>query len=142
MASKNAFALRFTRYIVREMQEITAHGAVMANHSDKGRTFVKNSLGIGGDIGHGTRYIGFSGYQTVEYKGKGARYAVAYFWGMGKALGAWDALRGTTTNGVDTHAIAESYADAARQDLGDEIFTQWEDKGKHYASRFLSGEIG
>lgn len=129
---------RFTRYIVREMQIIVRDGAVFAGHGDWGRAFVSNALQIGGNIGHGTRYIGFSGRQTVEYKGQGARYAVAYFYGIGAALGVWDALKGTTTNGVDTYTIAQIIAEDARKDLGDEGFDQWANVGKEYVAGKLS----
>ena len=120
---------RFTRSNVGNM-----YASVVDYHreGDDVSGFLRTALQIGGNIGHGTRYIGMGGRMDVQYGPRGARKAVAYIYGMGAVVGAWDALRERDRIAFDS---AMALVRGALRDLGDDTFAEWEDLGRHYVSK-------
>lgn len=129
---------RFTSVNVRKM--LDAITSPRHKHENAATRYLLNALKTGGDIGHGTRYIGMGGRTDVQYGPQGARKAAAYIWGIGCELGAWERLEELAETNLYPYARKEleksrELAGEAATDLGVMEFGYWERMGREYAQR-------
>lgn len=127
---------RFTVSLVSRIHCFVSEHAFAEN-----KEFVDASLQYGSDIGHGTRYIGFAGRQHVEYRGRGARAAVCYLYG----IAAWTPgvvsevfFRGPCST-EDMKAFQAIVEDLSDKDP--DFVRRFYDMGADYAKRSLGIDV-